>query len=164
MYFKNFGQIYYDFEINGKRELKVVTDITQNVRFRKELLSNITRYDLYDIQEGETPEIIAEKLYGNPQYHWIIMLVNDRYDYITDFPLAQYELEQSITSKYGAGNEYDTHHYVNSEGFIVNSDDPTAYPVSNYEYEDSVNESKRRIKIVSKDLIDTILKNFSELV
>lgn len=77
MYFKNFQKIYYDYTINGEKELKVVTDITKNVRFRKEVLFNILTYDLYDIKDGETPEIIAEKIYGNPEYHWIIMLANE---------------------------------------------------------------------------------------
>lgn len=163
MYFKNFDKIYYDYEINGQKELIVVTDIVKNVRFRKEILANISMYDEYDIMDGETPEIIAEKIYGNPNYHWIIMLVNERYDYLNDFPLPQYELEAYVKEKYGVDNVYATHHYVNNAGFVVNSTVPGAYPVSNYEHEDKVNESKRRIKIVSKNLINTILKNFKAL-
>ncbi len=38
MYFKDFNKIYYEFDINGQRELEVITDITRNVRFRKEFL------------------------------------------------------------------------------------------------------------------------------
>ena len=33
-----------------------------------------------DPVDGETPEIVAEKVYGNAEYHWIIMLANDIYD------------------------------------------------------------------------------------
>lgn len=164
MYFKNFDQLYYDFEINGKRELKVVTDIVKNVRFRKEILANITLYDEYDIKDGETPEMIAEKVYGNPNYHWIIMLVNERYDGVSDFPLSYHQLEKHITTKYGAGHEYDTHHYIDSNGYIVDSFNPTATSVSNYDYEDQLNESKRRIKLISKDVINSILKNFNDLL
>lgn len=163
MYFNNFEPLYYDFIINGKKELLVVTDIVKNVRFRKEVLANITIYDEYDIMDGETPEIIAEKMYGNPLYHWIVMLVNERYDYIDDFPLPYYELSKHITEKYGAGNEYATHHYVDNNNNIVDQYNPQAIPISNLQYEDELNESKRRIKLVSKDLIDTILKNFNNL-
>jgi hypothetical protein len=163
MYFKNFDKIYYDFEIAGKHQLHIVTDITKNLRFKKEILANITVYDEYDVKDGETPEIIAEKIYGNPNYHWIIMLVNERYDYLNDFPLSTYNLEQHITQKYGAGNEYDTHHYVDLKGFIVDADNAEATSVSNYQYEDDLNESKRRIKIVSPSLINTILRNFDSL-
>ena len=36
-----------------------------------------TLYDTYDVKNGETPESIAFKLYGDSELHWIIMLVND---------------------------------------------------------------------------------------
>lgn len=162
MYFDNFPTFLYDFEINGKTEYKLVKDITQNVRLRKEILSNVTLYDEYDIRDGETPEIISEKIYGSPLYHWVVMLCNEKYNYVDDFPLPSYELEKHITAKYGAGNEYDTHHYVDNKGFIVDSTQGTS--VSNYDYEVSVNESKRRIKLISPSLLNNILKNFKDII
>ena len=110
MYFNNFENFVYEFNIGGKDTALLVKDITRNVRFRMDVLSNITVYDEYDILEGETPEHIAEKIYGNPQYHWIIMLVNERYDYLSDFPLSLFNLEKYINDNYD--NPYDTHHYV----------------------------------------------------
>ncbi len=139
----------------------VVTDITRNIRFRKELLANVTSYDEYDIVDGETPEIIAEKIYENPEYHWIIMLANDMYDYRADFPLTQLQLERFVADKYGVHAD-DIHHYEDENGFVVNSDAEGAVSVSNRQYEEKVNESKRRIKIISKELVGAILKNFKD--
>lgn len=164
MYFENFPKFAYDFDINGERNVLIVSDITRNVRFRKEILSNVTLYDEYDIKEGETPEIIAEKLYGNSQYHWIIMLVNGRYDYIKDFPLTYTALTQYITDKYGVGNESDAHHYENSMGYTVNYDDPDAESVSNTAYEEKLNEAKRRIKVISPQLLEKIVQQFSDIL
>ena len=146
-----------------KKETKAfaMTDITRNIRFRRDILSQITVYDEYDIVDGETPEIIAEKVYGNAQYHWIIMLANDIYDYTSDFPLTQLALDKFVSDKYGDQADA-TKHYVDADGYIVNSDALGATPVSNRQYEEIVNESKRRIKIISKDLISTILKNFKD--
>jgi hypothetical protein len=141
----------------------VVRDITANVRVLKSVLENISLYDEYDIVDGETPEIIAEKIYGNAEYHWIIMLANDRYDYLEDFPLSSYELEKDIAAKYPS-NVYGTHHYEDADGYVVNSTATGAVSVSNYEYESRRNEAKRRIKIVSPNLIGTILRNFKELL
>jgi hypothetical protein len=162
MYFKDFPTFLYDYDIKGEPTLKIVKDITRNTRFRRDVLANIAVYDQYDIIDGETPEIIAEKFYGNSNYHWIIMMVNERYDYISDFPLPQYQMEQFITQKYGVGNEYDTHHYVNANGFVVNSDSTGAASISNTEYEYMVNESKRRIKIIDIELLQKILQQFKE--
>lgn len=162
MYFKKFPKFLYDFKINGENKVALVKDITQNVRIRTQILENITLYDEYDIRDGETPEIIAEKIYGSPEYHWVVMLCNQRFDYVNDFPLSTYNLEEHITQKYGAGNEYNVHHYIDSNGNIVDSSQGT--PVSNYQFEDDENEKKRRIKLISPELLQTILKNFKELI
>lgn len=112
MYFSNFPKIYYDFPKDQTSEmLQVLTDITSNVRFRKEVLDNITLYDEYDMIEGETPEIVAEKIYGNPELHWIIMLFNERYDYLKDFPLTNAELYEHCIATYGEDHLEDVHHY-----------------------------------------------------
>jgi hypothetical protein len=112
MYFSQFPKIYYDFaQDNTSTTLQVLTDITTNVRVRKQVLENITLYDEYDIMDGETPEMIAEKVYGNPELHWVIMLVNQRYNYIQDFPLTNAELYEHCIATYGEDHLEDVHHY-----------------------------------------------------
>jgi hypothetical protein len=158
MYFKNTPGIYYLFDIGGERVLKPMTDITQNVRFRKSILENITLYDEYDIQEGETAEIIADKVYGSSEYHWIIMLCNQKYDHTTDFPMTEKVLYDYITSKYE--DPYAIHHYKDDRGFVVMSDAVDAAPVSNFDHEVEVNDSKRRIKLISPLLLSQILSEY----
>ena len=41
LYFKKFEKIYYLTRVGNKEELKVLTDITTNVRLRKKILQNI---------------------------------------------------------------------------------------------------------------------------
>ena len=131
MYFSKFPIIYYPYEINGELIYKQVSDITINVRLTKALLEYATTYDIYDMKEGETPEIIAERAYGSPLYHWVVMICNERYDYLNDFPLSNYDLEQYIIRKYGTW-EYalQTHHYVDEDGFIVSTPQVTANNVT----------------------------------
>lgn len=162
MYFKNFPNFLYEFSINGKDTAVIVRDITRNIRFRRDVLANITIYDEYDIVDNESPETIAEKVYGNANYHWIIMLVNERYDYKNDFPLSSYDLEKYITDKYGS-QKYSIHHYIDAKGFIVDST-AAVNSVSNYDYEVSINESKRRIKIVPQYLIDKIITEYKKII
>jgi hypothetical protein len=162
MYFKDFPKFLYDFNYGtDNNKTSVVTDITRNVRFRKELFSSVTFYDEYDIVDGETPEIIAEKIYGNAEYHWIIMLANGKYDYISDFPLPEQQLTRHIQEVYGA-TANNVKHYLNAAGFVVNSNAPGAVAISFAQHERNVNETKRRIKIISPQLVNTILKNFKD--
>jgi len=162
MYFNNLPIIYYEYDINGQRVLKTVKDVTANVRFRKAILENITLFDEYDMQPGDTPNIIAAKYYGASEYHWVVMLCNQKYDWTEDFPRDYYELEQHIYEKYA--NPQAVHHYENADGFVVDSTTPGAMAVTNYQYEERVNESKRRIKLISPDLLAGIIAEFKKLL
>lgn len=164
MYFRRFPAILYNFDIQptGDPTLKSITDITTNVRLRKVILENITLFDEYDIIEGETPETIADKIYGSAEYHWVIMLCNQRYDYIEDFPLSYQAFNRYVTEKYG-NSLFDIHHYE-KDGFIVESSVVGAQPVTNYDYEDKLNEQKRRIKLISPQLMGRILSEFKDLI
>ncbi len=161
-------KIYYDFvDTDGLLTTKILTDITTNVRFIREVLQNITAYDEYDIVDGETPEIIAGKIYGNPLYHWVIMLANDRYDYREDFPLDYTALLKRTELLYGADNINGIHHYEaefrDGHILVVNSNYIGSYSVTNFQYEERLNESKRRIKIVSKPVLDTVVKEYTRM-
>lgn len=164
MYFRRFPILLYNYDIGNDEEpsLKTVTDITTNVRLRKVILENITVFDEYDIMEGETPEIIADKVYGSAEYHWVIMLCNQRYDYVRDFPLTYNAFNKYVNQKY-SGTLYDVHHYEKN-GFVVMENVIGRVPVTNYEYEDRLNEQKRRIKLISPQLLGRILSEFKNLI
>jgi hypothetical protein len=174
MYFSRFPKIIYAFlfkdptMVDDGIRLRAVTDITLNVRPIKDILENIVYYEDYDIQDGDTPEIIAERIYGEPTYHWIIMLVNEKYHYLDDFPVPDNKFEEYVTRKYdpisinAIHDLYGRLHYIDSEGSIVDSDFPGASPVTNLEFERELNEAKRRIRIVNPKLIGIFVKDLEE--
>lgn len=163
MYFKNFPTMYYEFDIGGSKELKIVTDITQNVRVLSSILENITLYDEYDIMDGDTPDIVAAKIYGSSVYHWIIMLINQRFDYVNDWPMTEKQLDEYVKNQYGS-KLYDTKHYINDQGYVINSSEIGATPVTNYDYEKAINENKRRIKLISPAMLARIVSQFNSLI
>jgi hypothetical protein len=169
-YFENFTPILVDFSIFGEDPKRyLVSDIITNVRIKQELIANIIYYDEYDIRDNESPEMLSEIFYGTPDLHWLIMLTNERYDYLNDFPMDQYTLEQYINQKYGEANIYNIHHYETVDGYVVNSDyiNPAgindATPMTNYDYEVNVNESKRRIKVIPPEYVGELLNRFREI-
>lgn len=257
MYFKNFPKILYDIDkADGTYSLINVVDITKNVRVIKKVLENITLYDEYDMMDGETVELVAEKIYGNPELHWIIMLINERYDYLRDFPMSSEELDEYIEEKYGSA-KFNVKHYelnglitearatlkvpantigtavnqfkvtdfisgptggakvesINQQtstinilldrgnfiagqfclvsGFRLDEDTttepstfswkyngrftftvpqnalniPSVYtPITNYDYENNLNESKRRIKLIAPELVQQFIREFETLI
>lgn len=171
MYFSNFQSILVDFSQYGEQPKQyLVSDLLQNVRLKTELLNNLVYYEEFDISDGDTPEIISEMFYGTATFHWIVMLVNERYDYINDFPMTRVSLDNYIAEKYGEENIDNIHHYETSDGYIVNSDyiNPQgvsdALQITNYEYEHTQNELKRRIKMIPSNVLADVLTQFREIM
>jgi hypothetical protein len=178
MYFNQFPVIAYSFNIKGKDVLIPVRDIALNVRVRKDILQNVTLFDDYDIADGDTPEIISQKLYGTPLYHWTIMIVNEKYDYLEDFPKNDDVLAEYTFMKYRSSDTDDRNtvlhntqhilngspHFINNDGDVVDGDAPFAVSVSNFEHEFAVNEEKRRIRVINPRMISTVATQLQEAV
>ena len=160
MYFSKFNKLQYTLD-NGK-SYQIVTDILTRVAFKDDVVNNTALYDEYDVQDGQTPEILAAQYYGNSSYHWVILLTNQIIDPVLDWPMSQSQLADYCTQKYT--NIYSIHHYEDSNGIIVNSNVVGAFPVSNYDYENTENEKKRRIKLIRKAIIAEVVSEFSRLI
>lgn len=100
MYFKDFNSIYYDFQIGDEYVIKIMKDITANVRLRKKILESISLFDKYDIQDTDTPDNLAYNIYGSSQLHWALMIANEKYDFQTDWPMTSNTLQKYISEKY----------------------------------------------------------------
>lgn len=79
-----------------------ITNIIARFGFEKELKENSNIYYPYDIQDGDTPETIANKYYGSPERHWVVLLFNDIIDPQYDWPLDQRTIIKYINDKYSA--------------------------------------------------------------
>lgn len=175
MYFSYFPKGTYDIRNDGNE--KVVTDLMVRVKVRSKVLDESTLYDLYDIPEGETPELTALKHFGNSNYHWVILLTNDITDRYYGWPLTTYEFENYMNEKYT--NPDGVHHYeitqssgkTKGEGpsdyshkIIVNSTVPGATAVTNREYEQRIQDQKRQIKLLNAAYLPILLDEFANLV
>lgn len=161
--YTNYPTIQYKFDIGSKIIYKDVTDITANVRIDKKDLNSIIDYQYQVINDGESPEITSYKNYDNCDYYYLLMLANDNYDWKESYPLTASEFESFIKEKYT--NPYGIHHYEDIKGNIVDNigDDSGEFsfpknviPVTNYEYEQRINESKRNVKIINKNVVANV--------
>jgi hypothetical protein len=82
----------------------VLTNLLARVNVIPELLKNPLLYYSYDVQEGETPEIIASKYYGSPDNFWIVMFSNQLLDPEWDWPLSYANFSAYIIDKYGSAS------------------------------------------------------------
>lgn len=61
-------------------------------KLRDDVLNSISFLDKYTIKEGESPEQVAEELYGDPEYDWIIFTINNMTNVRSDWPMSGKEL------------------------------------------------------------------------
>ena len=94
---------------NGNRKQTIVTDVFRRILLDK-FFKNKAALTGYYVSDGDTPELIAYKEYGDVNLHWIILLANDIVDLNKEWPLSTEDLILYITDKYGANNISDVHH------------------------------------------------------
>lgn len=123
-YFDKFPLIRYSI---GRDDSKIktydlATNILVRVRVLVDQLDKVFHYYEYTIKDGERPEILADKIYGDPEAHWLILLTNNRTDPFYDWPLAYDEFNKYIISKYGSiENAQTTYHHHNKIFKTVNA-------------------------------------------
>ena len=165
-YFDMFPNIYYDSKGNGK--FTIMKDLLSRVKLISDVKDNILGFDYYDVKDGETPEIIAHKYYGDVNLHWTILVANEIVDYYEDWPMSVQRFEEFVKEKYD--NPQAIHHYEISQTsgdstVTINvgmntTDYPSATAISNYQYEDKLQEKKRQIRLISSDNIEDFVKEF----
>ena len=170
MYFAKFPVIPYDSVGNG--DYKYVTNLLRRVGMRTQNKSNVLLFDTYDIRSGETPEEIADKLYNDPELHWVILMVNNITDRYHQWPLNENQFQAHINDKYS--NIDAVHHYeitqtsgdttIKIDVGTVNTDYPAATAITNYEYELAQENEKRGIRLLDPRYLGEFLDEFEQLM
>jgi hypothetical protein len=113
LYFDKFPVLLYNIEGKRLSTYQATTNIFFRIRVIREILSNISAYYEYLISDSDTPEILADKVYGNPEAHWLILMTNDIVDPQYGWPLNSTNFNNYIIKKYGsiANTQIQIHHY-----------------------------------------------------
>jgi hypothetical protein len=177
MYFASFPKIKYDSV--GQGNPKIVTNLLRRVAIRTKVKDNTMLYDTYDVKNGETPESIADKLYDNPELHWIVMMVNDITDRYHQWPMMEQQFNTYVNEKYD--NPDGIHHYEISqdsgdtstkievyanEALYTGDTDfySSATAITNREYEESEQDKKRKIRLLDPRFVDQFTDEFKRLI
>ena len=98
-YFNYFPKTVYTL---NSLDVETVTNITSRFGFEQSFKDNSAVYYEYDIQDGDTPEIIASKFYNSPERHWAVLMINNIVDPQFDWPLDQRTIISYMNEKYSA--------------------------------------------------------------
>jgi len=170
MYFSHFPLIEYDSV--GQGNPKGVTNLLRRVAVRAKVKTNTALYDTYDVKEGETPEMIADRLYDDVNLHWVVLMFNDIVDRYHQWPMTTGSFNKYVADKYTDINA--VHHYEISETSgdrelkidvgITNDDYPSATPITNYEYEVARQNELRNIKLLDPRYVSDFVDEYKELI
>ena len=176
-YFSQFPLMAYD--VAGNKNYKLLPNILKRVKLRSGLRSGSFLFDNYDVKDGERPEDVAFKLYGDPELHWVILMTNNITDRYYQWPLTQPQFQEHLTDKYGAGSEDAVHHYeiTQSSGKTTssgpsdyshlvecNSDEENPSIITNRQYEQRLQDKYRSIRLLDPRFLDAFIEEFDSLI
>ena len=165
--------------MKGNGVYKLLPDILRRVKLRSGIKAGAFIFTEYDVRDGEKPEDVAVKWFGDPEYHWVILMTNNITDRYYQWPLTQPQFQNFIEDKYGIASIDSIHHYEitqtsgrttsngpNDYSYLVecNSDEDGASPVTNREYEQRLQDKFRSIRLLDQRYLPTFVSEFEALI
>ena len=183
MLFKSLPDVYYNVQTSPV-DVKLLS--AKNLWRRSEIVSefknSITIFDEMIVNNGEKPEVIANRIYKNPFLAWTIFVANDIVNYYEQWPRSTRQLSEYVEAKYD--NPQATKHYVTTEvkqgnniivpagkvvpqnysiSYFNGTTTVTANPtvsITNYQYEEQINSEKEKIQIIRPNVIESFVETY----
>ena len=193
-YFKELPNILYPNllpSINKIEDRIPVKNIFKRSKLRDDVDQAITAFDYFYIEQGMRPDMVAERLYDDPELDWVILSTNNIINIRDQWPLEHNDLHEYMLDKYGSETNINgIHHYETRQildeynrvvipaGLEVDANFSFKYqnysnsivtvnPVSaitNYQYEVKLNDQKRRIKVLKPQFLPLFLTNHKNIM
>ena len=193
-YFKELPNILYPNllpSINKIEDRIPVKNIFKRSKLRDDVDQAITAFDYFYIEQGMRPDMVAQRLYDDPELDWVILSTNNIINIRDQWPLEHNDLHEYMLDKYGSETNINgIHHYETRQildeynrvvipaGLEVDANFSFKYqnysnsivtvnPVSaitNYQYEVKLNDQKRRIKVLKPQFLSLFLTNHKNIM
>ena len=177
-------------------DYSVVKNFFKRAKLRDDIFQDLAFFTKYTVIGDDRPDTVATKIYDDPTLDWVVLLSNNIVSIQSEWPLGQAAFNTYVTEKYGDETTLYSgiHHYESREvkandGTIIipsgarvsvgqsvsffDEDSSqqvirtdVAMPVTNYMFEEKLNDEKRNIFILKPiylnilfDDIDQIMRN-----
>ena len=171
-----------------------VKNLFKRIALRQDIYQDLSFFTKYKITGNDRPDNIASKVYGRSDLDWVVLTSNNIINIQDEWPMPQLEFDAYLLNKYGTyDNLNSSHHYETTElkndddviivqkGLQVpstysityyfdsgiDSGMVTSYPVveiTNYQYEEKLNNDKRSIFLLKPRYLNVIIDDFEELM
>lgn len=118
-YFRELPNIQYQQNPKGFgafKDFTTVKNFFKRPKIREDIFNNLANFNKYEIQDGERPEQIAKKFYGDSSLDWVIKITNNIINVNDEWPLDNESLNNYMLDKYGSYEKIaEVHHYETIE-------------------------------------------------
>lgn len=118
MYFSKFPILQYPIKDGSTTRYAFVRNLLRRIAVSESIKNGDGVFLEYRVKDGERPEHIAERVYGDPAFHWLVLLSNEIVDPYHGWCKSEAALEEYVQKKYGGYSVYIT---TASDGFFYNS-------------------------------------------
>jgi hypothetical protein len=167
-------------------------NLFKRAKIRDDFFSTATVFDLYSIIGDDRPDNVAQKLYGDSELDWVVLLSNNIINIRDEWPMSQYDLERYLDNKYSQEQLSEVHHYETKEvktdfgmlllqeglwvdanyTFKFTDDDEVKTlsganiltSVSTYQFEIQKNDSKRNIYVLRSNYLQTVFSDMRDIM
>ena len=171
-----------------------VKNLFRKGKLREDIFQNLSFFEKYKIIGNDRPDNVAFEVYGDSKLDWVVLMSNNILNIQTEWPLPQTDFDRFVLDKYGDYNtlyngvhHYETEEVENSQGVVIvpkglqvdssysisfydylTGEQVTtgnlATPITNYEYEEKVENDKRNIFLLKSTYLGIIINDMPEIM
>jgi hypothetical protein len=171
-----------------------VKNLFKKGKLREDIFQNLAFFEKYKIVGDDRPDNVAFEVYDDASLDWIVLLSNNVLNVQTEWPLPQTDFDRFVLDKYGdydtlynGIHHYETQEVKNSQGvtivpaglqvdasysvsyydFFIEQQITTgniSIPVTNYEYEEKVENDKRNIYLLKPRFLNIVLDDMDDIM
>lgn len=87
-------------QIKQDNSPKLIRDFFRRVVMSDTFRNNTVLLEDYIVLDGETPELVSNKFYESPYYHWVVLLVNNIIDPRVEWPIPENKVIEQVYMNY----------------------------------------------------------------
>ena len=171
-----------------------VKNIFKKGKLREDIFQDLAFFEKYKIKGNDRPDNVAFEVYQDSTLDWLVLLCNNIVNIQTEWPLTQDAFDRYVLNKYKDYNalyngihHYETSEIKNSQGIIIvpgGLEVPNGYStsyydyfinkqintgniaisVTNYEYEDKLENDKRNIYVLKQRYLNVVLDDMGDFM
>jgi hypothetical protein len=171
-----------------------VKNFFKRAKLREDIFQELAFFERYTIEGDDRPDNVAFKVYDDSTFDWVVLLSNNILNIQSEWPLPQRDFDRFLLDKYGdydtlynGIHHYETEEVKNSNGvtivpaglqvqdgysvsyydYLLDQQIQTgnlSVPITNYEYEESLNNQKRIIFVLKPFYLNIVINDLESIL